>query len=207
MNLLLAGQWSESAMRNRRILCLLLLLIGGLSHGGYIAEELGTPFFFVGMGCFVIALVLFISSGSSAEAPASPQPLPVAEPELPPPLPTLRAAQREPIRRRADRVVEIDPQPIDDGESATDEIELTEVNDLQAIDGAELETDEIDLTEADDSQEKEDGEFQVTSDISLPVEIQDQLSLSDQLDRLKRLFDSGGLTEEEYHRAKSKLLA
>ena len=173
-------------MRNRRILCLLLLLIGGLSHGGYIAEEFGTPFFFVGMGCFVMALVLFISSGSPAEAPASPQPLPVAEPELPPPLPTLRPAHREPIRRRADRVVEIDPGPIDGNELATGEIELTEVDDPQAI---------------------EAGEFLVTSDISLPVEVQDQLSLSDQLDRLKRLFDSGGLTEEEYQRAKAKLLA
>jgi hypothetical protein len=158
------------------------------------------------MGCFVMALVLFISSGSPAAAPASPQPLPVAEPELSPPLPTLQPAHREPIRRRADRVVEIDPGPIDGDEPATGEIELTEVDDLQAIDGAELEKDELDLTEADDSRAI-DGEFQVTSDISLPVEIQDQLSLSDQLDRLKRLFDSGGLTEEEYHRAKSKLLA
>ena len=173
-------------MRNGRILCLLLLLVGGLSHGGYIAEELGTPFFFVGMGCFAMALVLFISSGSRAEAPASPQPLSVAEPELPPPLPTFRAAPREPIRRRAERVVELDPGPIDGGELPTGQIELTDVDDPEAI---------------------EKGEFPVTSDISLPVEIQDQLSLSDQLDRLKRLFDSGGLTAEEYQRAKAKLLA
>lgn len=191
-------------MNKRRILCLVLLLVGGLSVGGYNAEALGTPFFFVGMGCFAMALVLFISSGSRAAEPAPPQPIPVAEPEPPPPLPT---AHREPIRDRMARVVEIDPGPIDGGESESEAMQLTEVNDLQAIEGTELETGEIDLTETDDSEEKEDPDFQVTSDISLPVELQNELSLSDQLDRLKRLFDSGGLTEEEYHRAKSKLLA
>jgi hypothetical protein len=206
MNLLLVGHWSQSAMRNRRILSLVLLLVGGLSHGGYISETLGAPFFFVGMGCFVMALVLFISSGSRAEATASPEPVPVAEPELPPPPPS-RVTYQEPIRPHSERVVEIDPGPIDRDGPAKGEIELTEVNDLQAIEGAELETEEVDLGEGDDFEEKGDPDFQVTSDISLPVELQNELSLSDQLDRLKRLFDSGGLTEEEYHRAKSKLLA
>ncbi len=192
-------------MRNRRILSLVLLLMGGLSHGGYISETLGTPFFFVGMGCFVMALVLFISSRSRAEATVSLEPVPVAEPELPPPPP--RVAYRKPIRPGSERVVEIDPGPIDPDEPSEGEIELTEVDDLQAIEGTELETEEVDLTETEDDEEKGDPDFQVTSDISLPVELQHELLLSDQLDRLKRLFDSGGLTEEEYHRAKSKLLA
>ena len=80
-------------MKKRRILCLIMLLIGGVSHWGYIAELLGTPFFFVGMGCFATALVLFISGGSRAAEPASPQPIPVAEPEPPPPLPTAHREQ------------------------------------------------------------------------------------------------------------------
>jgi hypothetical protein len=193
-------------MRNRRIFCLLMLLVGGLSHGGYITEVLGAPFFFVGMGCFVVALLLFISGGSRAAKSASPQPIPAAEPDPPPPLPMLRSTHREPVRDRTERVVEIDPGPMDGG-SGKEEMQLTEVNDLQAIDGTELETEEIDLSEPEDSDEKDDPDFQVSSDISLPVELQNELSLSDQLDRLKRLFDSGGLTEEEYHRAKSKLLA
>jgi hypothetical protein len=194
-------------MRNRRILCLVLLLVGGLSHGGYISEHLGTPFFFVGMGCFVVALALFISGGSRAAEPAPSQPIPLAEPEPPPSLPAPQTAHREPFRDRTDRVVEIDPGSADGGESEAEAIQLTEVHDLQAIEDTELETEEVDLTETDDDEEKGDPDFQVTSDISLPVELQNELSLSDQLDRLKRLFDSGGLTEEEYHRAKSKLLA
>jgi hypothetical protein len=56
-------------------------------------------------------------------------------------------------------VVEIDPGPIDRGEPARGEIELNEVHDPEAV---------------------EEAEFEATSDISLlPVEIQDQLSLSD----------------------------
>ena len=114
------------------------------------------------------------------------EPILVAEPESLPPLPTLGAAHQEPIRSRENRVVEIDPE---------------------AIAGEDLEKQEIDLTETDDSRAIDGGEFEVSSDISLPIEIQDQISLSEQLDRLKRLFDSGDLTKEEYHRAKAKLLA
>ncbi len=174
-------------MKNYRIACLLLLLLGALLHLSYIVEVFGSESFFAGMACYALGLVIVLVGRLQAPALASPRPvLSEPEPEPLPPLPMPRTVADEPVRSRADQVVEMDPGPALHSGAELGEIELTDVDDPNAVES--------------------DG-FSVTSDISLPVEIQSELSLSDQLDKLKRLHESGDLTEEEFQRAKAKLLS
>ena len=57
-----------------------------------------------------------------------------------------------------------------------------------------------------DTTETEAKEFQVASDVSFPVELQEQGKLADQLQKLSKLHEQGILSTEELAMAKSKLL-
>ena len=52
----------------------------------------------------------------------------------------------------------------------------------------------------------EEGDLQVETDLSFPVEVQSADALADQLGKLSRLLEQGILTQEEYAVAKAKLL-
>lgn len=58
----------------------------------------------------------------------------------------------------------------------------------------------------DEAASQDDG-FVVTTDVSFPLELQQQSSLADQLAKLRRLADDGIISEEEFAVAKAKLLA
>ena len=69
--------------------------------------------------------------------------------------------------------------------------------------------DELVLYEVDEggeSADEEDGGFQVTTDVSFPLEVQEQRSLAEQLERLQRLHEEGVIDAEELAVAKAKLL-
>ena len=53
----------------------------------------------------------------------------------------------------------------------------------------------------------QDGDFEVATDVSFPVEVQTGDALADQLKKLNQLMAQGVLTEEEYAVAKAKLLS
>lgn len=51
-----------------------------------------------------------------------------------------------------------------------------------------------------------DSDFVVSSDVSVPLELQEQSALADQIAKLRRLADDGIISEEELAVAKAKLL-
>jgi hypothetical protein len=53
---------------------------------------------------------------------------------------------------------------------------------------------------------EDDEGMQVTTDVSFPVEIQEQRSIADQLEKLSKLQQQGIISAEEYAVAKAKLL-
>ena len=48
--------------------------------------------------------------------------------------------------------------------------------------------------------------FRISSDVSFPLEIQEQTSLAEQLDKLNRLREEGVINAQEFAAAKAKLL-
>jgi hypothetical protein len=77
-----------------------------------------------------------------------------------------------------------------------DELVLYEV-DGQAAPGAE----------AQDSSAPESDGFVVTHDVSFPLEVQEQNSLAEQLEKLKHLLEEEIISEDEFAVAKAKLLS
>ena len=71
----------------------------------------------------------------------------------------------------------------------------------------QLQEDEIVLYEVDAAEPTTgDEDFVVTTDVSYSVEMQEQGSLAEQLEKLQRLKTQGILSEEEFSIAKAKLL-
>lgn len=72
----------------------------------------------------------------------------------------------------------------------------------------QLQTDEVVLYEVDAAEPASDsgaGEVVVTDDVSFPVEMQEQASLAEQLEKLGRLRAQGILSDEEFSIAKARL--
>lgn len=71
----------------------------------------------------------------------------------------------------------------------------------------QAQADEIVLYEVEDAQAiAHTKDFVVTTDVSFPLELQQQGALGDQLEKLDRLRDQGILSAEEFAIAKAKLL-
>ncbi len=71
----------------------------------------------------------------------------------------------------------------------------------------EVEVQELMLCELEPSFDANDaGDFAVTSDVSFPLEIQEQDSLADQIAKLQKLREDGIISDEEMATAKAKLL-
>jgi len=64
--------------------------------------------------------------------------------------------------------------------------------------------DEILLAEEADLDE---GDFAVSEDVSFPIELQESAAISQQIERLQRLLESGIIDEHEFAAAKAKILA
>ncbi len=72
----------------------------------------------------------------------------------------------------------------------------------------ETPSDELTLYEVDEPEgEDADGDFRVTSDVSFPVEVQENARLSEELARLQRLHEDGVISADELAVAKAKLLS
>lgn len=48
--------------------------------------------------------------------------------------------------------------------------------------------------------------FEISTDVSFPVEVQEHDSIAEKLEKLRRLHDDGMITDEEFLTAKAKLL-
>jgi hypothetical protein len=62
------------------------------------------------------------------------------------------------------------------------------------------------VVEVDDPSALDTDAFEVTEDISLPLDVQQERQLTTELEKLRRLYDAGSLTEPEYEKAKARLL-
>lgn len=62
------------------------------------------------------------------------------------------------------------------------------------------------LVEIDDPSALDTDAFEVTEDISLPLDVQEERQLTAELEKLRRLHEAGTLTEPEYEKAKARLL-
>lgn len=76
----------------------------------------------------------------------------------------------------------------------------------------QVQSDELVLYEVDDAvpgakRQDKGAEFVVTTDVSFPLEIQEQGALADQLEKLKKLQDDGIISADEFATAKAKLLS
>jgi len=63
-----------------------------------------------------------------------------------------------------------------------------------------------DILEIDDPSALDTDVFEVTGDISLPIDVQEERQLSAELEKLHRLHRSGTLSDAEYEKAKARLL-
>jgi len=73
----------------------------------------------------------------------------------------------------------------------------------------QIDAEEIVLCEVDQAAEAgsdaEDSDFVVSTDVSFPLEIQEQGSIADQLEKLRKLHEGGIINDEELSIAKAKL--
>jgi hypothetical protein len=77
----------------------------------------------------------------------------------------------------------------------------------QAIHREQVVEDEIVLYEVDDAEATGSGDdFKVSADVSFPLEVQEQTTLAEQLEKLHRLQEEGIITAKEFAAAKAKLL-
>ncbi|MDH3687309.1 MAG: SHOCT domain-containing protein [Myxococcales bacterium] len=62
------------------------------------------------------------------------------------------------------------------------------------------------VVEMDDPSALDTDVFEVTGDISLPLDVQEERQLGAELEKLQRLHRSGSLSDAEYEKAKARLL-
>ena len=62
------------------------------------------------------------------------------------------------------------------------------------------------VVDVDDPSALDTDAFEVTEDISLPLDVQEERQLTTELEKLRRLYEAGSLTEPEYEKAKARLL-
>ena len=62
------------------------------------------------------------------------------------------------------------------------------------------------VVEIDDPSAIDTDVFEVTGDISLPLDVQEERQLSAELEKLQRLHQAGTLSDAEYEKAKGRLL-
>ena len=71
--------------------------------------------------------------------------------------------------------------------------------------GNEVVGDELVLYDVEE--DKPEDDFQVTTDVSFPFEVQRHEQLADQIEKLRELAQEGAITQEEFEAAKARLLA
>ena len=185
-------------MNQSRSSGLLLLVVGALTFLGTTNQMLPAIAFFPGVAVCVLGLIVFMKANHVALEESEKRTLARLNPEI-------KSTSAE---LSAKRQAEVDGTTL----AALDAREGRLA--AQGVAADQLKDDELTLYEVDQaaapveageaSDEKSD--FVVTTDVSFPLEIQQQSSLADQIAKLRRLADDGIISEEEFAVAKAKLL-
>ena len=178
-------------MTQSRTTGLLLLLVGMLTFAGTTNELLPAIAFWPGAVVSGFGFVIFMKANHIAMNPAETHARP-------------RTAGARPLARL---------EVLAEGQARVSGLRLEQLGEREGRSVAQLaqarqvHEDEIVLYEVDDDRTGEgDKDFVVTTDVSFPLELQQEGALADQLEKLQRLLDQEIITSEEFAIAKAKLL-
>lgn len=175
-------------MTHPRIAGLLFLLMGVLTFLGNTLDVLPAEAFWVGLIAYPIGGYLFFKGSRKAINDFEKRTSRALNPRI-----SNKAGQA--FAEQQARSLAQAPAPLQERAKAQsaraeqvveDEIVLYEVDDAEAISPVD--------------------DFKVSSDVSFPLEIQEQSSLAEQLERLRRLLEEGIIDDDEFATAKAKLL-
>jgi hypothetical protein len=156
------------------------------------AQILPAGAFFPALGLCCVGIFIFVRANRVATDDAEERTRRALNPEL----------RNQTMEQFAERQARTDGQLLESLDSR--DVHATAA---QAVAGNQVNEDEIVLYEVDDEQAISGAdEFMVTTDVSFPLEIQEQSSLADQLQKLQRLREQEIISSEEFTIAKAKLL-
>jgi len=197
----------ESAMTQSRTSGLLLLVMGVLTFLGTTNQLLPAVAFFPGLAVCVLGVIVFMKANHTALEASEAATLRRLNPEI----------KNQTAEAQAKRQSETDGASLNalesrDGRVAAQAVAADQVQDdelvLYEVDQtAAPAADPVDPNVLEAEDENEGGDFVVTTDVSFPLEIQQQSSLADQIAKLRRLADDGIISEDEFAVAKAKLLS
>lgn len=179
---------------DNRILGLLLIVVGCLVMAGVVHDYLPAISFWAGLAVFPIGGWMVLAGNREAAANAEA-------------LHQARLAQRRtpPTSARQDAFAAERARFVSEDGASLERQARAAASGMQQ--GHAVERDEITLYELDDDDALEpETEFKVSTDVSFPIEVQEQDSLAEQLEKLRRLNEDGILSDEEFAVAKAKLL-
>ena len=172
-----------------------LLALGTLVFAGTTNHLLPAVAFWPALLVCAIGVVLFMKGNRVAMEQAEKR----THQTLHPPV------RSEAAERFAERQVQLDGRVLEElGQRETRGMAA------QSTEANQVGEDEIVLYEVNDENAEAgggDGNFVVTTDVSFPLEVQQQTSLADQLQKLQQLRRDEIITPEEFAIAKAKLLA
>ncbi len=178
-------------MKQPRTVGLALILLGTVVLLGNTTETLPPEAFFAGLVMYPLGGFLFFKGSRAAIQRAEERAAKIRAPHLRNERAEHQAAQQ---MRNIERNGAVD----------------TQVRSLQsapaAAPSAPLQSKAPDSYEIDHDLGEEDSDLAVTSDVSFPIEVQQQDSLADQIRKLQQLREDGIISDEEMATAKAKLL-
>lgn len=180
-------------MKNPRTVGLALILLGVMVLLGNTTEALPPEAFFAGLVLYPIGGFLFFKGSRAAINRAEARAANIRRPRL----------ANERAEQQADRQL----QNINDQGSVDERMHsLGRVQeDARRAPPSPQRKDERFLHEIDADLGEEDETFSVTTDVSFPIEIQEQDSIAEQITKLHKLREDGVISEEEMAIAKAKL--
>lgn len=193
-------------MPQTRTTGLLLLVVGALTFLGTTNRLIPAEAFFPGLVVCLLGTVVFMKANRVAMQEGETR----TQERLHPALQNMSGealanrqakidgAQLEGLEAREGRVT---AQAASTEQVQDDELVLYEV------DQGSISLDEPRDAQPANEEGKNSAGFVVTTDVSFPLEIQDQSSLADQIAKLRRLADDGIINEDEFAIAKAKLLS
>jgi hypothetical protein len=197
-------------MSNSRTPGILLLGLGALIFAGTTNAMLPAELFWGGAATSTLGLILFMKANRKHLAQSEHQTAQKLRPTI------HSKARQTPPRPPAGRPEQTAGQPErrpqrqpDRGVAESGVTKRHAVGEAVSSAGPReiLDQDELVLYEVDDSSGLGgDEEFRVSTDVSFPLEVQEQDSLAEQIEKLRRLFEDGILSSEEFNAAKAKLL-
>jgi len=178
---------------NSRTSGLLLMAAGAGTFAGTTAQLLPAIVFFPGLVLCGLGVVVFIKGNRVAVEAAEERTQAALNPKI----------RNQTMEDFAARQAQTDGNVI----QALGDLEVRSATAEAAHVEQQVEGDEIVLYEVDDTEaEAGDSGFVVSTNVSFPVEVQEQRSLADQLQKLDRLHRDGIIDDDEFAIAKAKLL-